>query len=71
MFIHIISQCLWAGQVTGTEFDAFNNYLTAARTMSNTSESKCLWVGISESSFTIPEEFHIVMSTLGVIAILG
>jgi len=45
--------------------------LTAARTMSKISESKYLWVGISESSFTVPEEFHIVMSPLGVIDILG
>lgn len=66
-----MSQYLWALQVTGTHFDTVNNYLTAARTMSNISESKYLWVRISESSFTVPEEFHIVMSPLGVIDILG
>lgn len=71
MFRHVMSQCLWAVQVTGTHSDTFNNYLTAARAMSNISKSKYLWVGISESSFAVPEEFHVVMSPLGVIDILG
>lgn len=66
-----MSQYLWAVQVTGTHFDTLNYYLTAARTMNNISESKYLWVGISESCFAVPEEFHIIMSPLGAINILG
>lgn len=68
-FTHVMSQYLGAVQVTGTHFDTFNNYLTAARTMNNLSESKHLWVGISESSFAVPKEFHVIMSPLGVIDI--
>lgn len=68
---HITSPCLWAMQVRGTHFNTFNNYLTGARAMSNISKSKYLWEWISESSFTVPEELHIVMGPLGVIGILG